>query len=157
MAEFSPFIAAVGEDGMKRLRRAAVVDRFGEAGFYGMTVGQFTDVLTGNNRPLLDSGGRTLFDVLRVEEFSKFIDVLSEKLNAMKMPKTAETVRLSSGIMPSDFTESIYVFCRSYFGLKSYKDADRLMLSEYMLARKDDFNHTVVDRNITNSMKGPKK
>lgn len=156
-AEFAPFAAIVSHDDMMRVREAAVRDMFGEAGFYGMTVGQLTDIISGDPRPLLQSGGRTVFDTCRVEAFRQWIDEFSSALRRMSLPQTAESIALSAGTMQADFVESLYIFCRSYFGLGSFEACDRLKVSEYMIARKDDYNRAVVERNVSTRMKGGKR
>ena len=98
-----------------------------------------------------------MFDTLTVEAFGEFIDQISDTLKRLTLPATPESVKLASGTMPSEFTESVYLFCRQYFGLKNFEDADGLKVSEYLLARKDDYNRQIVDRNVANMMKGGKR
>ena len=155
--ERAPLLSIVTEEDMGRVRKAAVRDKYGDAGFYGMTVGDFTTVLSGDVRPLLQSGGRTVFDTCRVEAFREWVDELSDTLKRLTPPPTAESVKLNAGTIPSEFVESVYLFCRSYFNLGSFEQADRLKVSEFVLAKKDDYNHAVVDRNVSAMMKGGKQ
>ena len=155
--ELAPLLSIVTDEDMGRVRKAAVRDKYGDAGFYGMTVGDFTTVLSGDVRPLLQSGGRTVFDTCRVEAFREWVDELSDTLKRLTPPPTAESVKLNAGTIPSEFVESVYLFCRSYFNLGSFEQADRLKVSEFVLAKKDDYNHAVVDRNVSAMMKGGKQ
>lgn len=155
--ELAPVLGILKEDDMARVRKAAVRDKYGDAGFYGMTVGDFTTVLAGDVRPLLQSGGRTVFDSCRVEAFKEWVDELADTLKRLTPPPTAESVRLNAGTIPSEFVESIYLFCRSYFNLGSFEAADTIKVSEFVLAKKDDYNHAVVDRNVSAMMKGGKQ
>lgn len=150
---FMPFANLVKDEQMDELRQAAVRDKFGDAGFYAMSVGDFTSVLSGDVRPLMQSGGRTVFDACRVEAFRLFVDELAATLKRLTVPPTAESMKLNAGTMPSEFTESVYLFCRSYFNLHSFEAADKLRLSEFVLAKKDDYNRQVVERNAAASMK----
>ena len=81
--ELAPLLSIVTEEDMGRVRKAAVRDKYGDAGFYGMTVGDFTTVLAGDVRPLLQSGGRTVFDTCRVEAFREWVDELSDTLKRL--------------------------------------------------------------------------
>ena len=152
--QWAPLAAYVSDADKARVKAAAVRSMFGEAGFYGMTVGQLTAVVEGDVRPLYDSGGRTVFDTMRVEAFGEFVDEFVSVLNGLKLPPTAEGFRAQAGTRHHGFSEGIYVFCRNYFGLASFTDADRLKVSEYVLARKDDYNRAVVERNSVAMMKG---
>lgn len=155
--ELAPLLSILTDEDMGRVRAAAVRDKYGDAGFYGMTVGDFTTVIGGDVRPLLQSGGRTVFDTCRVEAFREWVDELSATLLRLTVPPTAESIRLNAGTLPCEFTESVYLFCRSYFGLPSFEAADTLKVSEFVMAKKDDYNHAVVDRNVSAMMKGGKK
>ena len=155
--ELAPLLSIITEGDMGRVRKAAVRDKYGDAGFYGMTVGDFTTVLAGDVRPLLQSGGRTVFDTCMVEAFKEWVDELSDTLKRLTPPPTAESVKLNAGTIPSEFVESVYLFCRSYFNLGSFEQADTLKVSEFVLAKKDDYNHAVVDRNVSAMMKGGKQ
>lgn len=155
--ELAPLLSIITEEDMGSVRKAAVRDKYGDAGFYGMTVGDFTTVLAGDVRPLLQSGGRTVFDTCRVEAFKEWVDELSDTLKRLTPPTTAESVKLNAGTIPSEFVESVYLFCRSYFNLGSFEAADTLKVSEFVLAKKDDYNHAVVDRNVSAMMKGGKQ
>jgi hypothetical protein len=155
--ELAPLLSILTDEDMGRVRAAAVRDKYGDAGFYGMTVGDFTTVIGGDVRPLLQSGGRTVFDTCRVEAFREWVDELSATLRRLTVPPTAESIRLNAGTLPCEFTESVYLFCRSYFGLPSFEAADTLKVSEFVMAKKDDYNHAVVDRNVSAMMKGGKQ
>lgn len=153
MAEFAPFVAIISDDDKLSIREASVRDKYGDAGFYAMSIGDFTTVLGGDIRPLLQSGGRTVYDNERLEAFKAWVDDLADTLKRMTLAPTAESIRLNAGTLPSTFVESVYLFCRSYFGLKNFEDCDTLKVSEFVLAKQDDFNRQTVDRNVANSMK----
>ena len=46
--ELAPVLPIMREDDMKRVRDAAVRDKYGDAGFYAMTLGDFTTVIAGD-------------------------------------------------------------------------------------------------------------
>lgn len=153
MTELAPFVAIISDDDKIRIREAAVRDKYGDAGFYAMSIGDFTTVLGGDIRPLLQSGGRTVYDNERIEAFKAWVDDMADTLKRMTLAPTAESIRLNAGTLPSTFVESVYLFCRSYFGLKNFEDCDTLKVSEFVLAKQDDFNRQTVDRNVANSMR----
>lgn len=151
--EIAPFVSLITDADWERIRSAAVRDKFGDGGFYAMTVGDFTTVLGGDIRPLLQSGGRTVYDNARVEAFKAFVDELADTLKRLTLPPTAETMRLNAGTIKSEFIESVYLFLRNYFGLPSFESADGLRVSEFVLAKKDDYNRAIVDRNVSAMVK----
>ena len=51
--DLAPLLSILTDEDMGRVRAAAVRDKYGDAGFYGMTVGDFTTVIGGDVCPLL--------------------------------------------------------------------------------------------------------
>ena len=100
--QWAPLAAYVSDADKARVKAAAVRSMFGEAGFYGMTVGQLTAVVEGDVRPLYDSGGRTVFDAMRVEAFGEFVDEFVSGLNGPASPRPGR----APGALPTFTTGS---------------------------------------------------
>lgn len=153
-AALEPFMAA-GE--IERLEKTAVSDMFGADGFMAMSVGHLLDAIRGDVSSLLRGGGDTVFDVYRVRAFARFLSKFVDDLKALTPPPTAEDATLSQGTIPRSFDEAVYCFCRSYFQLPTFAAVDDLKIADYVLAKRDDYNRTVVERNMAKMMKGYKK
>lgn len=156
LEEFARWEPLITDDNRERIKDAAVTDMFGDGGFLNMRIGDLTTVIAGDPRPLYQSGGRTVYDARRVEAFSDFIDRLIKTLQGYVLPPTGDSAKLSAGLIPSTFVESVYLFTRRYFGLPSFEDADRIRVSEFLLARRDDYNDKLEDRNMSNLFKSKK-
>lgn len=152
--DFAPFAALLADGEDERLRQAAVEDKYGPDGFMSMTIGDMLSAMKGDTAPLLTDGGETVFDVFRVKAFGDFVDRLIGMLRSVSLPSSPDDVSARRGTLPSTFDESVYVFCRGYFGLPSFAEVDTLKVADYILARRDDYNRAVVDRNVAESMKG---
>lgn len=151
--DFAPFASLLAEGEEIRLQKAAVEDKFGPDGFMAMTLGDMLAAMRGDTAPLLTDKGATVFDVFRVKAFKGFVDELIAVLRSTSMPPTAEDGALRNGTLDSTFEESVYVFCRAYFGLPSFGQVDTLKVADYILARRDDYNRAVVDRNMASAIK----
>lgn len=151
--DFAPFAACLAEGEDVRLQKAAVEDKFGSDGFMAMTLGDMLAAMRGDTSPLLNDKGATVFDVFRLKAFKGFVDELIAVLRSTSMPPTAEDGALRTGMLDSTFEESVYVFCRGYFGLRSFGEVDTLKVADYILARRDDYNRAVVDRNMAAAIK----
>jgi hypothetical protein len=137
---------------LEELRRAAVADKFGTECFYGLTLGGLLDGMRGDNDALFDCNGETVFDLYRVAAFSVWLNEFISVVNGLTLKPTAKQIAQSSGCKPLTFEESVYYFVRSYFNLPNFDAVRELTVGDYIMAKKDDFNKAVVDRNISNSL-----
>lgn len=143
------------EDGeTKRIEDAAVQARFGDDGFYAMTLGEFFAIMGGDTDTLIKGvEADTVFAVYLGRAFAAFVDFIIERLKALTIPPTPESVRASQGCLDVAFDESVYVFCREYFNLHTFAAVESLKVADYVMARKDAYNRAVVDRNMAASMR----
>lgn len=148
---FEPLMAA-GE--LDRLEAAAVADVFGVDGLMSMTVGDLLDAMHGDLSALMPGGGKTVFDVYRGRAFRRFVESLVATLKEATLPAAPSDIAARRGTLEMGFDESVYTFCRAYFGLPSFACVDDLTVADYVLAKRDDFNRATVDRNVAAAMKG---
>lgn len=152
--DFAPLEPYMSKGEADRIKAAAVRERFGADGFYTMTIGDMFAVLAGDIRPLLlKASPDTVFAVYLAKAFADFMDTLIANLKRLTLPPTAEQVKHSQGCIPSAFDESVYVFCRNYFGLQGFEAVERLKVADLLLAKKDAYNAAIVDRNIAAAVK----
>ena len=137
---------------LEELRRAAVDDKFGTEGFYGLTLGGLLDGMRGDFDALMDCGGDTVFDQYRVAAFCEWLKEFVALVDSLTLKPTPKQMMQTSGCKSLTFEESVYYFVRSYFGLPNFNAVRDLTVGDYIMAKKDDFNKEVVDRNISNSL-----
>ena len=157
--DFVIFEPMLDEGEKKRIKDAAVRHRFGKDGFYSMTLGDMFEVIAGDTRKLTwGVAPDSVFGVYLVQAFADFIEKLIEKLKALTPPSTPDSVRVSQGCIKREFDESVYVFCREYFGLGGFAAVEQLKVADYIMAKKDAYNKAIVDRNMAASIrKGARK
>jgi hypothetical protein len=80
--------------------------------------------------------------------FSEFVTQLTELLEKLVIPDTAESKQAQSGLVHLSFEESVYTFCQEYFHLQSFNAADTLTVQEYLLARTGSYNKAMYQRNL---------
>ena len=154
--DFAPIEPYVDASQLDELRRSAVADRFGKGGFYDMTLGGLLDAMKDDFDALQECNGETVFDVYRVAAFRQWLNEFIAVVEALTLKPTAKQMAQSNGCKPLTFEESVYFFVRSYFGLKDFDSVRDLTVADYIMAKKDDYNHNVVERNIANTIKAKK-
>ena len=102
---------------------------------------------------LQECHGETVFDVYRVAAFGQWVNEFIAAIEALTLRPSAKQMAQSSGCKPLTFEESVYFFTRSYFGLKDFNSVRDLTVADYIMAKKDDYNHNVFERNIANAIK----
>lgn len=149
-AAVEPYVEA---SELETIRRASVVDKFGDEGFYGLTLGGLLDGIKGDFEALHDCDGETVFDRYREAAFCEWLNEFVSVVNGLTLKPTPQQMRQASGCKPVTFEESVYYFTRSYFGLQCFNAVRDLTVGDYIMAKKDDYNKAVIDRNISNSLK----
>ena len=151
LAYVEPYL---GEEEVRKIEDAAVQLRFGADGFYSMTIGDFFSILSGDSA-LLTKGMETdtVFAVYLAKAFASFVDFFINKLKALTLPPTPESMRASQGCLDVGFDESVYVFCREYFNLHTFADVEALKVADYIMARKDAYNRAVMERNMAQAIR----
>ena len=154
--DFAPIEPYVNAPKIEELMRSAVSERFGTGGFYDMTLGGLLDAMKDDFDALYECHGETVFDVYRVAAFRQWLNEFIAAVEALTLRPTAKQMAQSSGCKPLTFEESVYFFTRSYFGLKDFDSVRELTVADYIMAKKDDYNHNIVERNIANAINANK-
>lgn len=130
--------------------------------FYELTLGEFFACIRGDFsvigiRSSEDWAQLSVAQGFWVEKFRDFINEFIKVCEALKAPQTPEDAVLTAGVKPSTFEEAALLFARSYFGLPSFTAAADTTLGDYVIARKDDYNKTIIARAQAARMKKTKK
>lgn len=151
--DFAPFANVLTDESAKRIAEAAVTNKFGKDGFWSMRIADFFAIAGGDIASLLNADGESLFDEVRVKEFVKFVDDFTALAKSLTLHPSADDARTTQGCLDMTFEESVYMFARKYFGLPSFSAVDELALADYILAKKDDYNTCVMERNAMAAMR----
>lgn len=144
---FAPYADIIDESQRKAIKDAAVRSLFGDAGFYRMSIGAMLDAMHGNYDGIRQDDGNTVFDIMRVEAFKEWVDEFLEVVSGLTVKPTPKQLKNAFGTLPMTFDESVYVFCRAYFGLHNFDAVNTLTVGDYILAKKDDYNQRTIDNN----------
>ena len=148
--EFAEIEQYVNDAQSKAIKDAAVSSLFGEIGFYGMKIGAMLDAMHGNYEGIRQDDGNTVFDIMRIKAFKEWLDEFLSVAEKLTPKPTATQVKNAAGTIRLSFDESVYIFCRAYFGLPNFDAVNELTVGDYLLAKKDDYNQRIVDNNTMN-------
>ncbi len=85
--------------------------------------------------------------------FADYLDGFGKILERLT-PSASPEQRQAQGVCLSvSFEESVLVFIRDYFGLRSFKAAEELTINEYLIAKKDTYNKVTFERKLNDIYK----
>ena len=128
-----------GEEG--RLCKAAEARKV-PAGWWSVTIGEFVKMSSGDFSPYgvtLDDNAKVL-DYYFIKAFAGFVE---------EFTRVAGNLTPKGGIplaYPMTMAEGLLVFARRYFGCRSFLDAERLTLGDWLMAKKDDYNRIAAEQ-----------
>ncbi len=132
----------------------------GQNGFFSLTISDLHSLLNGSvevGRFSLAEHSHLVFAkffLLGLAKFAKdFVTLLSE----LTPKPTAEELRANRNLLPIGITENLLVFTRSFFGLKSFSEAEQITLADLILAKKETYNKVIFERNQAQDFKVRKK
>lgn len=144
-ADFEGAEQFLTEKGRQQLKDAAVHE-FGDP--WQLTVGDFVGLCEGDFSRLGDMAEPTVLQVYWCNVFRDFCDELEKVLTALKIPQDAQEVTAAESMRKVSMAEGMVVFARSYFGLRSFADAERVTMLDYVIAKRDAYNNAIFSRRL---------
>lgn len=118
-----------------------------------LTIAEFWGVSAGNYELLGDMTDPTVLQVYWMLRFKEFCEAFTKTLEKLQPPQTPEQAQAASGTVEIPPQQSMLIFVRDYFGLRSFAEAEQCTLNEYILAKKDKYNQAVMQHNYLNLQK----
>lgn len=138
-AEFAQYADVLRDESTAALKRAAE-SKFKPCS--AMTINEFWGVITGNYELLGDMTEPSVLQVYWLKRFADFCDEFAKTMERLAI-KNPEMENLQANCVKMSPQESMLLFVREYFGLRSFYEAGEVTIGEYVLARKDRFNDYV--------------
>ena len=116
---------------------------------YDLEFGEFWNVANGDLSRLGSLEDPTVFQVYWLKRFEEFTKEFAETLNKLSVKQTTEEKRAAEGCLKVSWGESILVFLQKFFGLKSFKEAEKITLGELLIAKRAQYNDDLFARRIS--------
>lgn len=120
--------------------------------FNGLSIGVWANCMSGNfERAIGGENGvirGTWLQVYWIRAFADFAKSFPEKLANLSPKMDADEERAAENLLESTLVESVLVFARSYFGLRSFREAEQITLGEVLIAKKAVYNETVFRKRL---------
>lgn len=144
-ADFAPFEEFVNKEDIAKIDKTAI-ELYGD--FNDMTIEKFSE-LTQLTPEQAKAEYNTVFKVHWLLQFKDFVEQFSKILSNFSLKPTPMEASASSVCYDVSMLESMLVFSRDYFGLKSFAEAAKTKLGDYLIARKADYNTRAFERRFS--------
>ena len=81
----------------------------------------------------------TVMQVYWAKGFGDWAKGFAEILKKLQVPQTPEEQQAQNGLPKMTMQENMLVFARSYFGLHSFDDAEKVTMAEFLMAKHDTY------------------
>ena len=142
--EYEAYIKLLTSDSYKKLSEEA--DNIRPK--WDLKIGEFFRCCAGDFSLVIEKEQPKVWQVLWVEDFVSFVEQFTDVLKRLTLEPTKEQKQASNGCLPMEWQESILIFVRSYFGLQPFEAAESIRVSDFILAKKHDYNTTLSERNM---------
>lgn len=138
-----PFLKSEGIESIKKAAEArygAIIDlEFGS--FYNCVNGDYTEILG-------DAKSPTVLQVYWARRFKEFTEEFARMLKKLEIKQTADEKRAATGLLKTDWGEGMLVFLQQFFGLRSFREAEKITIGEILIAKRTVYNREMYQRKI---------
>jgi len=84
----------------------------------------------------------------RLKHLKKEIEKVINYLTSLSVPQTDEEKQAAKGVNFPSFAENMLIYCQTKFFLKSFHEAENILLSDFILHKKNDLSISKYERNL---------
>lgn len=139
-ADFAEFEKIARDEDLQAVEKAAV-KKYGN--FYALTIAEFNRMAS---EPMDIENEPSVLRVYWLKYIERSIKAFATALENLTLPPTAEDMSILDQLPKMSMAEAMLTFTRSYFGLHSFSEAERITLGEYLMAKKDTYRSELVER-----------
>lgn len=148
--DFAELEQYLQEGERKRITETAARCYLGDGGYYALNVSQFVrlcgnDINALNNLPIDDLS--SVYAVYFFQGLREFIADYISQLAKLNVQQTPMEQHAAKGCLSLSLAEGLLIFCRDYFGLHSFAEAENVTLDELLIAKRDHYNKVTFERN----------
>lgn len=126
--------------------KSAAEKEFGS--MYDLTFADFWNCCNDDFSILGDMSNPTVLQVYWAKRFVDFLDEFGKTMKKLEMQPTEDERAAANGLIKLTWGECVLVFLRDYFGLKSFKEAEKITIGELIIAKRAQYNQDKFRRNF---------
>lgn len=118
------------------------------------SIGNFIRLITGDQDFFKDyffkeNANITVYEyAARLKHLKAEVDRIVKYLNSLSVQQTDEEIQASKGVSFPKFEENMLIYCQQKFFCRSFREAEEVLLSDFILHKKSDLATAKYERNI---------
>ena len=114
---------------------------------WSMTLGQlFRFCAADFSEVIPDMQHLTVAQWLWLQSFPEWLGSFCKACENLSVPQTPDMQTAAGRCLKVDWQEGLLIFARRYFGLKSFTEAEGVLVGDFLMARKDEYNNAMFER-----------
>lgn len=140
--QYSLLLSKLDEESKNKLRADAEIFYGSPWGlalrdFLALSKGDLTFIGIANKE---EEWNASIRQYIWMQSFTEMAMQVANILKKMQIPQDEDEKTAASYCMTSSVNESVLVFTRKYFGLKNFAEAEEISVSDFIIAKKDEYN-----------------
>jgi hypothetical protein len=118
------------------------------------TVGEFIMLLRGDQEYLKEFFLKNENDITvyeycaKLKHLKKEITKVSDHLKNLSIKQTVNEIEAAKGVLFPSFEENILIYCQQKFFLNSIRQAEEILLCDFLLLKKNDMANIKFEKNL---------
>lgn len=133
-------------DATKQQLTDAACSVFGDP--WQLSIGDFVQLAGGDLSRLGEMTDPTVMQIYWINAFKAFVADFEKALQGLSMPKDAQEIAAEECLRKVSMAEGMVVFVRSYFGLHSFAEAEKVTMLDYLIAKRDAYNQAAYSKRL---------
>lgn len=160
-AAFQPFVKYLKKGELDKIRKQAPFAVIGRDGYLSLTIADFNAIAMHGDLSRFTNGKTdfdiTVYDYYTIEGLHDFFEGFAKDLEKFAMKPDAKEQKAQNACYKVGVVESMLIFVRDYFGLRSFAEAERVTLADLLIARKDAYNKAAFEKAYQAQFKNTKR
>ena len=126
--------------------KQAAENKYG--GMYDLPFATFYACSNGDFSNLGNTDNPTVLQVYWCKRFHQFEKEFAEHMKKATLMQNNDELRAAEGALKISWGEAVLVFVQQFFGLGSFKDAEKITTGEILIAKRAQYNRDLFQRNM---------
>lgn len=142
LALITPYLDAISKESGEVLREAGRRTYAPSGDWWQLSTGDFLSLSTGDLSSITggaDANNMTAYQYFALLDFKEWAAQFASLIEKLTPPQTMEQMQVCKMLPKNTIQEALLIFNRNYFGLKNFAEAEKIIIFDVLIAKKDTY------------------
>ena len=142
LAYITPYLDAISKESGEVLREAGRRTHAPSGDWWQLSTGDFLSLSTGDLTPITkgaDANDMTVYQYFALLDFKEWAKDFAELIEKLTPLQSVEQMQICKMLPKNTIQEALLIFNRNYFGLKNFAEAEKIIIFDVLIAKKDTY------------------